>query len=137
MKKRLVDGVSSIEGVSVNGLPGYSVSDATDISENMDLKELSEIFGAPHVISVSIRDIRAEVMLHALEDKGIYVSAGSACSTHKRTPSATLTAIGLEKSLLESTIRLSTGIFNSEEEIDETVSVMREIIPGLRKYTRR
>lgn len=118
LKKRFIEGVTQIEDVTVNGVSAESL-------------------GAPHVISVSIRDVRAEVMLHSLEDKGIFVSAGSACSTHKRTPSATLTAIGLDKGLLDSTIRFSTSVMTTEEEIDEAVKVMSEIIPMLRKYTRR
>ena len=44
---------------------------------------------APHVVSVSVRGIRSEVLLHALEDKNIYVSAGSACAARKPQPSAT------------------------------------------------
>lgn len=118
LKKKFIEGVTSIEDVTVNG-----VSETT--------------LGAPHVISVSVRDVRAEVMLHSLEDKGIYVSAGSACSTHKRTPSATLVSIGLDKGLLESTIRFSLSVMTTEDEIDEAVSAMKEIIPVLRKYTRR
>ena len=91
---------------------------------------------APHVISVSIRGIRSEVLLHALEDRGIYVSAGSACSARKPQPSATLKAIGVEKDLLESTIRFSLSVFTTGEEIDYTLQAMYDIIPMLRKYAR-
>lgn len=117
LKRKFVEGVSRIEYVKVNGLTGRD--------------------SAPHVVSVSIRGIRSEVMLHALEDKNIYVSAGSACSARKPQPSATLKAIGVEKDLLESTLRFSFSIFTTEEEIDYTLQTMYDIIPMLRKYTRR
>lgn len=92
--------------------------------------------GAPHIVSVSIRGVRSEVLLHALEDKGIYVSAGSACSAHKPQPSATLKAMGIEPELLGSTIRFSFSVFTTAEEIDYTLRAMYDIIPMLRKYTR-
>lgn len=90
--------------------------------------------GAPHIVSVSIRGVRAEVMLHKLEEYGIYVSAGSACSAHKPQPSATLQAIGLDKELLSQTIRFSFSVFTTREEIDYCLGVMYDIIPMLRKY---
>jgi cysteine desulfurase len=76
-------------------------------------------------------------MLHALEDRGIYVSAGSACSSNKPAISATLKAIGVEKQYLDSTLRFSFSLFTTAEEIEYTVNSMREIIPMLRRYTRR
>ncbi len=91
--------------------------------------------GAPHVVSVSIRGVRSEVLLHALEDKGIYVSAGSACSAHKPQPSATLRAMGIPQDLLGSTIRFSFSVFTTMEEINYTLQAMYDIIPMLRKYT--
>lgn len=117
LKKNFVDGVSQMEGVQVNGLTGRD--------------------SAPHVVSVSIAGIRSEVMLHALEDKRIYVSAGSACSARKPQPSATLQAIGIDKALLESTIRFSFSVFTTQEEIDYTLQAMYDMIPMLRRYTRR
>lgn len=117
LKEAFVSGVLQIPGVTVNGHAGRD--------------------GAPHVVSVSIRDVRSEVMLHALEDKGIYVSAGSACSARKPQPSATLQAIGIDKSLLGSTIRFSFSTFTTMEEINYTLQVMCDIIPVLRRYTRK
>ena len=76
-------------------------------------------------------------MLHTLEDRGIYVSAGSACASNKPAVSATLTAIGLKKNLLDSTIRFSFCGDTTEEEIDYALSVMQEVIPMLQKYTRK
>ena len=92
---------------------------------------------APHVISMSVRGVRSEVLLHALEDRGIYVSAGSACAAKKASESGTLKAIGIEKDLLDSTIRFSLSIFTTAEEIDYTVMALYGIIPMLRRYTRQ
>ena len=117
IKKAFVEGVRKIDDVIVNGHPDET--------------------GAPHVVSVSIRGIRSEVILHALEDKGIYVSAGSACSARKPQPSATLQAMGIEKDLLSSTVRFSFSVFTTMEEINYTLETMYDIIPMLRKYTRK
>ena len=91
---------------------------------------------APHVISVSFAGVRSEVLLHTLEEVGIYVSAGSACSTHKKAVSATLTAIGLNEGLAESTLRFSTSVYTTPEEIDAAINAIRTKLPVLQRYTR-
>ena len=93
--------------------------------------------GAPHIVSLSVAGIRSEVLLHALEDKGIYVSAGSACASNKHVVSATLQSMGVAQDLLDSTIRFSFSIFTTKEELDYTIQVLKEIVPLLRRYTRR
>ncbi len=117
LKTRFIEGLQGMDGVSVNGKTGRD--------------------SAPQIVSVSIEGVRSEVMLHTLEDRGIYVSAGSACSSNKPAISSTLTAIGLKKSLLDSTIRFSFCVNTTEEEIDYALSVMREVIPMLQRYTRK
>ena len=95
--------------------------------------------GAPHIVSLSVKGVRSEVLLHALEDRGIYVSAGSACSSNKphTAGSATMKAIKLPEELLDSTLRFSMSVYTTREELDYTLQVMYDIIPMLRKYTRR
>lgn len=93
--------------------------------------------GAPHIVSLSVKGVRAEVLLHSLDDEGICISAGSACSAHKPAPSATLSAIGLERGLLESTVRFSFSVETTKEQIDYALSVLNEQIPKLRRYTRK
>lgn len=117
LKKCFIEGVKKIDRVIVNG------------PDCMD--------GAPHIVSVSFSGVRSEVLLHSLEDKGIYVSAGSACSAHKPQPSATLMAMGVPKDLLSSTIRFSFSVFTTMEEINYTLEALYDIIPMLRKYTRK
>ena len=117
IKEAFVEGVRQIPDVFVNGHPGRD--------------------GAPHVVSVSFQGVRSEVLLHALEDKGVYVSAGSACSAHKPQPSATLQAMGIDKELLGSTIRFSFSAFTTMDEISYTLQCLYDIIPMLRRFTRK
>ncbi len=92
---------------------------------------------APHIVSLSFRGVRSEVLLHALEDKGIYVSAGSACSSNHPAISGVLKAIDLDKELLESTLRFSFCEYNTVEEVEYTVKVLNELLPMLRRFTRK
>lgn len=117
LKQKLVSGLLKIDRVKING-----PQDET---------------GAPHIVSASIVGIRSEVMLHSLEDKGVYVSAGSACSSHKHTVSDTLNAMGLSREFMDSTIRFSLSVFTTEEEIEYTLKCLYELVPMLRRYTRR
>ncbi len=116
LRERLIGQAQAIEGIRVNGKEGRG--------------------SAPHVISLSVEGVRAEVLLHALEERGVYVSAGSACSSNRPHLSETLKAIGTPKELLDATIRLSLSVMNTEEEIDAAAAALAELIPFLRKYTR-
>lgn len=116
LREKLIEGVFDIGNVQINGCPGRE--------------------GAPHVVSISFRGVRSEVLLHALEDKGVCVSAGSACAAKHPRPSETLKAMGVERSLLESTLRFSLSLFTTEEEIGYTLRILHEIVPVLRRYSR-
>ena len=87
------------------------------------------------IVSVSFEGVRSEVLLHALEDRGIYVSSGSACSSNHPGVSGTLKGIGVKQELLDSTLRFSFGMFNKKEEIDYAVDVLKELLPVLRRFT--
>ena len=118
LKEYFINEVTKIEGTTVNGLTGRE--------------------SAPHVISVSFEDIpRSEVLLHALEEKGIYVSSGSACASNHPALSGTLQAIGVRKDLLSSTLRFSLSVFTTKEELDYTISALKILLPVLRKYKPR
>lgn len=106
-------------------LPGTRVNGRTD--------ELS----APHIVSVSFDQVRSEVLLHELEKHGIYVSAGSACSSNKPAVSATLTAMGIRGHALEETLRFSFCEDNTMEEVEETLAVLNQVLPGLRRFVRK
>lgn len=91
---------------------------------------------APHIISLSVKDVRAEVLLHSLEERNVFVSAGSACSSNKPAVSETLKAINVDKNMLDSTVRLSFSVHSTKEEADMAFDVLSQIIPMLRKYKR-
>lgn len=92
---------------------------------------------APHIVSLSFRGVKSEVLLHALEDQGIYVSSGSACSANHPGISGVLKAIGLEEALLDSTLRFSFAENNTLEEIDYALQVLEKLLPMLRKFVRK
>lgn len=117
LKDRFVSQVSALEGTKVNGHTGRD--------------------SAPQIVSVSFRDVRSEVLLHALEEKGIYVSAGSACSSNKPSVSRTLKNMEIDKELLGSTLRFSFCFDTTEEEIDYCIKELGELLPVLRRYVRR
>lgn len=91
---------------------------------------------APQIVSASFQGVRSEVLLHALEDRGIYVSSGSACSSNHPSVSGTLKGIGIKPELLDSTLRISFGMYNTREEVDECIGVLKELLPVLRRYQR-
>lgn len=118
LKDYFIDEVSKIDNVKINSKKG---------------KE-----SAPHIVSVSFIGVRSEVMLHTLEDRGIFVSAGSACSSNKqKNVSATLKGIGLKPEEIDSTIRFSFCYETTKEEIDYTVDVIKKNIAMLRRYVRK
>ncbi len=128
LKQFFIREIAKLEGVTVNGLP-------RDCAPAYEMEQIRQT--APHIISVSFQGVRSEVFLHALEDKGIYVSSGSACSTHHPQPSAALTAIGVPKNLMESTLRISMSDQTSKEDMIYTLEQMKAILPVLRRYTRK
>ena len=117
LKDYMIDRMGQLEGVTVNSLKGGQ--------------------GAPQIVSASFQGVRSEVLLHALEDKGIYVSSGSACSSNHPAISGTLKAIGVRQELLDSTLRFSFGVFNTLEEVDYCIDTLKELLPVLRRYSRR
>lgn len=92
--------------------------------------------GAPHIVSLSIRGLAAETILNMLSSKGIYVSAGSACASNNPHISGTLKSIGLEKDLLESTIRISMSFMTTKEEIDLLLDTLCAQVDTMRKFYR-
>jgi len=122
-----------LEGCRIHGLPEYSQGESD--TERLTLEEAVKTT-APHIISVGFEGIRSEVLLHALEDRGVYVSSGSACSSNHPGISGTLQAIGVGKEYLDSTLRFSLGAFTTEEELDHAIICLTELVPQLRRYRR-
>lgn len=116
LKRYFIEGIRKIEKTVVHG--------RTDETS------------APHIISVGFAGIRSEVLLHTLEDKGIYVSAGSACASNHPAISGVLRGIGVRAEYLDSTLRFSLSEFTTKEEIDYTLKTLYNCVPMLRRYTR-
>ena len=128
IRSYFIEEIEKLEGTVVNG--GRSRG-----TLNQPVAEHPEDCAAPHVVSVSFQDIRAEVLLHALEEAKIYVSSGSACSSNHPAISGTLKAIGVEKRYLDATVRFSFSFDTTKEEIDECVAQLSRLLPMLRRYT--
>lgn len=116
LREYLVAGMKALEGTTVNGAEGRNA--------------------APHIVSVSFSGVRAEVLLHALEERGIYVSTGSACSSNHPAISGTLKAIGVKPELLDSTVRFSLSVENTRQEADYVLEQLTELLPMLRRFRR-
>ena len=93
---------------------------------------------APHIASISFQGVqRGEVLLHALEARGVYCSSGSACSSNHPAISGTLKAIGLEEDLLNATLRFSFSVHSTVEEAEYAVRVIAEELPKIRAFVKR
>lgn len=153
-QKNVRSGTENVPGIAGIGLA------AKEIYNNLDekikkMRELKDYFmqnvkelpyivihgcvdenSAPHIVSVGFSGIRSEVLLHTLEEKGIYVSAGSACASNHPAISGVLKGIGANKEYLDSTLRFSFSEFTTKEEIDYTLETLYQCVPMLRRYTR-
>lgn len=105
--------------------------------ENIKINSQKDKKSAPHIINASFCGVRSEVMLHALEDKNIYVSAGSACSSNHPHISETLSGIGLSLEKIDSALRFSFSEYTSMQELDYTINCIKELLPVLRKFTKK
>ena len=116
VKAYFVEKIEELDNVKINGLTGKN--------------------SAPHVVSVSFPGIRSEVLLHSLEERQIYASAGSACASNKPAVSETLKAMNVPKEHLDSTLRFSFSVHTTKEEIDYCIEVLKGLLPMLRRYAR-
>lgn len=114
IKDYIISELENTEGVSINSQRG--------------------LLSAPHVLSVTVKGIRGEVLLHALEAEGIYVASGSACSSNHPGISGTLKGIGLTDEAAASTIRLSFSEYNTMHEADYFLERLNEMLPVLRRF---
>lgn len=126
LKQQLLVQTAGIEGIVFHG-PVFSETD----------RDLTAGGSAPHIVSLSVPGVRSEVMLHALEECGVYVSAGSACASNHPAASHTLQALHLAPELVESALRFSFGSNTQMEEICYAAQKLTELVPKLRRYTRR
>ena len=119
VKQALIDGIKEVEGAVFN------------INRGLDAK-----VGAPHILSVSFEGVKSEVLLHALEAEGVYVSSGSACSSNHSQLSGALKAIGVDNRLLDSTIRFSICRDNTVSQAEYAAEILKRQVPLLKKFRR-
>ena len=119
-------------GTHVNAVPGLNNINEADGKLSYDVRKT-----APHIVSISFDKIKAEVLLHALEERGVYVSSGSACSSNHPGLSSTLQAIGVKRELLDSTLRFSFSRYTTMEEIDYCIDMLKELVPIYSRFTRK
>ncbi|PKM50836.1 MAG: cysteine desulfurase NifS [Firmicutes bacterium HGW-Firmicutes-7] len=118
LKMQLREGIlNNIERTFVNGIEGDD--------------------SAHHILNIRFEDVKGEVLLHALESKGIYISTGSACSSNKPEPSATLLSLEYTKTEIDNSVRFSFSMYNTKEEVDYCIEKLMEIVPALRKFVRK
>ena len=120
---------------NMRALKAHFIEEVTKIPQTT-IHGLYDETSAPHIISVGFAGIRSEVLLHALEDKGICVSSGSACASNHPAVSGVLKGIGTRKEYLDATLRFSMSEFTTREELDYTLDTLNELVPVLRRYTR-
>ena len=119
----------------IYSLRDYLIDEITKLNdEGIKLNCEKGVKFAPHVLSISISGVRAEVLLHAMEERGIYIASGSACSSNHPGLSGTLKGIGLKEEFLSSTVRVSFSKYNNKEELDFFLANLKELIPQLRRY---
>lgn len=116
LKKRFLAGVLA-------DIPAVSVNSPED--------------GAPYIINITVAGIKGEVLVHAMEEQGIYLSTGSACHSHRADPSHVLLAMGKKEAEIEASLRISFSALNTEDEIDYTLEKLRETVAHLQLFTRR
>ena len=119
----------------IYSLRDYLIDEITKLNdEGIKLNCEKGVKFAPHVLSISISGVRAEVLLHAMEERGVYIASGSACSSNHPGLSGTLKGIGLKEEFLSSTVRVSFSKYNNKEELDFFLANLKELIPQLRRY---
>ena len=120
LKEFFLKEVSKLERVSINGC------DPANVRET-----------APHIINISVKGLRSEVMLHALEEKGVYVSAGSACASHSKKESSTLKSMGATPEEMDGALRISMSEFTTREELEYALASLKEVIDMYSRFIRK
>ena len=132
LKRMLAEGILNIPDTRIHGMSaGMRGLDHGQAAAGY------AAWGAASIVSAAFADVSAEVLLHALEDKGIYVSSGSACSSNHPKVSEVLKAIRADREDMESTLRFSMSGMTSESDIEETIAALNELVPVLRRFTRK
>lgn len=127
---RLDETISNVKGLKAAFIEGLK---DTSFIYNI----ISQEYTSPYILNISFEGLKSEVLLHHLEERRIFVSAGSACSSRKITRSHVLQAMGLQDTIIDSAIRFSFSSMNTKNDIIETISALQDIVPVLQKNRRK
>lgn len=148
-ENKLRSGTENVPGISGFGLAAEITFKSLE-ENNSKLSKLKKFFitqleektdgylvispddGSQYILNTAFSNLKSEVMLHHLEEKGIYVSTGSACSSRKNTASHVLKAMNIDSCYLQGAIRFSFSQFINKEDIEYTVDAIKDIIPRIR-----
>lgn len=134
LRDRLLEGITAeIPDIKVNSPVGQVWKDARSRAQADGAVAPENTACMPHILNISFMGTRGEVLLHMLEQSNIYVSTGSACSSHKKGGSHVLTAMGLTPDEIEGAVRFSISPYNTIEEIDYTVEKLKKAVASNRK----
>lgn len=125
------------ESEDIRKVKEYFIKKLKDKVDNIKINSFLDDKCAPHILNVSFVGVRGEVLLHYLEDNGIYVSTASACSAHGKGKSHVLKAIGLKDDEIEGAIRFSFSHYNTLEEIDYAIEKLEQSVKDIRRITMR
>lgn len=117
----------------ISSLREYALEKLSALNVTLNIPEEK---AAPHVINVTLPHIKSETMLHYLSAKGIFVSSGSACSSHSSAPSSALIAFGLDAHSADCSLRISLSEYNTKEDIDALTDALGDGISTLVKMKR-
>lgn len=124
------------ESEYIRGIKEYFIKkileEIPDIKINSNMNSSS-----PYIVNISIRNIRAEVLLHYLSEEGILISTSSACSSNGTEKSHVLNSIGLTDNEIEGTIRICFSYDINKEDIDKTIKIMKKYVEDIRNIMMR
>lgn len=121
----------------VNGIKSYFIKRLGKEIDHIHINSPMNHKSSPYILNVSFEYVRGEVLLHYLEDKGIYVSTSSACSSRGTEKSHVLLALGLSNRMIEGAIRFCFSYENTKEDIDYTIEILKKSVEEIRQITMR
>ena len=125
LKSFFLQEIEKLDRVSVNGVK-------KDENGAFLVKET-----APHIMNISVKGLRSEVMLHALEEEGIYISAGSACASHSKKTSSTLKSMGKSAEEMDGALRISMSCFTEKEDLVTLIDAIKRAIEVYGRFVRK
>lgn len=125
------------ESEHVRNIKDYFAKRVLDEIEDVKINTSLDPHSSPYILNISFRNIRGEVLLHYLEEKEIYVSTTSACSSKGTKQSSVLKAIGLSDNEIEGAIRFCFSYEITKEDIDITMEILKSSIKEIRQIIMR